>query len=175
MDNQCVASLLENVWIDHQFLWQVGETTGEFTPDLLYGKFIGWWPWEGMGLGHAIFMRIQREQKARLRLVAHLGNIKLIRKWFNHRSREMAMNWDMEIRSTKRIGEKAPIRDLVHLGDWRLLYGWSWAGLRLQSIGAWELPDGNGERERESLELLDKELTCLSKRSPGKYKVCIFW
>ena len=70
----------------------------------------------------------------------------------------MAMNWDMKIRSTKRIGEKAPIRDLVHLGDWRLLYGWSWAGLRLQSVGAWELPDGNGERElgtaRQRIELL---------------------
>ena len=28
--------------------------------------------------------------------------------------------------------------------------------------------------ERESLELLDKELNCLSERSPGKFKVCIF-
>ena len=35
MDNQCAASLLEKVRIDHQFLWQVGETSGEFRPDFM--------------------------------------------------------------------------------------------------------------------------------------------
>ena len=100
-----------------------------------------------------------------LRSVAHLGNSTWIRKWFNHRSRDgdelryedTQYQEDRWKGTNKRPGPSRRLTSII----W-LIMGLAW-DYKALALGNCQMA-----MERESLELLDKELNCLSKRSAWK-------